>query len=202
MSKKSNLKPIAATLGATFIVSLTVSPGANAADNPFGITELSKGGYMIAAGIAKHEQDAETHIKLGKAKFIQGDYHGAIADFDRAIELSPDSAAAYYYRGRVKSELDDHDGTIADYDRAIELNLAIEIKPDYAEAYSNRGDAQIFLRDYDSAIADYDKVIELYPDSAAAYRKRGTAKSLLGDKRGAREDYTRSIELDSALKGR
>ena len=49
MSKKSNLKPIAAALGATFAVSLAVSPAASAGDNPFGMTELSKGGYMIAA---------------------------------------------------------------------------------------------------------------------------------------------------------
>ena len=41
MWKKSNLKPIAAALGALFAVSLAVSPVANAADNPFGMTELS-----------------------------------------------------------------------------------------------------------------------------------------------------------------
>ena len=41
MWKKSNLKPIAAALGALFAISLAVSPAANAADNPFGMTELS-----------------------------------------------------------------------------------------------------------------------------------------------------------------
>ena len=58
MSKKSNLKLIVA-LGAIFVVSLAVSPGANAPDNSF--------------------------IKSGKAKFDEGDYRGTIADFDWAI---------------------------------------------------------------------------------------------------------------------
>ena len=47
MSKKSTLKPIAAALGTTFAVSLLASPIANAAENPFAMTELQNG-YMVA----------------------------------------------------------------------------------------------------------------------------------------------------------
>ena len=83
------------------------APGANATDNPF--------------------------IKSGKAKFIQGDYRGAIADYDRAIELRPDYAEAYYLRGSAKMGLGDYRGAIADYDRAIELD------PKDAGAYYDRG---------------------------------------------------------------
>ena len=60
MWKKSNLKLIAVALVATFAVSLAVSLVANAADDPF--------------------------IKSGKAKSDEGDYDGAIADYNRAIE--------------------------------------------------------------------------------------------------------------------
>ena len=48
MSKETTLKPIAAALGTTFAVSLALSPIANAADNPFNMTELNQGGYMLA----------------------------------------------------------------------------------------------------------------------------------------------------------
>ena len=48
MSKEITLKPLAAALGTTFAVSLSLSPIANAADNPFSMTELSQGGYMVA----------------------------------------------------------------------------------------------------------------------------------------------------------
>ena len=88
---KSNLKPIAAALGTTFAVSLAVSLAANAADNPFGMTELSKGGYMIAA--SHGEGGASAYYNQGNAKFRLGDHYGAIADYDRVSEL--DSRLAF-----------------------------------------------------------------------------------------------------------
>ena len=78
-------------------------------------------------------EDAKAYTNRGVAKLKLGDYRGAIADFDRAIELNPDAAAACYGRGGAKSKLGDYEGAIADYSRAI------EIKPDYADAYTNRG---------------------------------------------------------------
>ena len=45
--KKSKLTPIASALGTTLAVSLSTSPMANAAGNPFSMNELP-GGYMVA----------------------------------------------------------------------------------------------------------------------------------------------------------
>ena len=59
MSKKVSLKPVAAAIGTTFIVSLAASPVVNADDNPFSMTALSNGGYMIA-------KDAEGKCGEGK----------------------------------------------------------------------------------------------------------------------------------------
>ena len=47
MSKMTNLKPIAAAIGATFAVSL-LSTSVNAAANPFNMNDLSASGYMVA----------------------------------------------------------------------------------------------------------------------------------------------------------
>ena len=47
MSNKTVIKPLASALGATFVTSLAGSTIANAADNPFGMTELSSG-YMVS----------------------------------------------------------------------------------------------------------------------------------------------------------
>ena len=140
--------------------------------------------------LEKHARDAETHFKWGHDKFRRGDLRGAIADFDRAIELKPDYAEAYFLQGVAKVMLGDHDGAIADYDQAIELN------PNYAEACFSRGVAKFVQRDYRGAIADFDRGIELKPDYVVAYYNRGGAKSALGDEQGAKEDYDRAIELD------
>ena len=60
------------------------------------------------------------------AKYKLGYSLRAIADFDRAIELKPEEAEAYYNRGVAKSKLGDQDGAEADRKRAIELDPALK----------------------------------------------------------------------------
>jgi uncharacterized low-complexity protein len=47
MSQTSTKKPLAIALGAAFVTSLAGAPVANAAENPFAMSELSSG-YMVA----------------------------------------------------------------------------------------------------------------------------------------------------------
>ena len=160
----------------------------------------------------------------GIAKDEMGDYEGAIADYDRAIEINPQYAKAHNNRGITKDNMGDYKGAIADYDRAIEINpqyaeaynnrgttkdslgdhkgaiadhdRAIKINPQSAKAYNNRGIAKDSLGDYKGAIADYDRAIEINPQSAKAYKNRGIAKDNMGDRKGAIADYDRAIEID------
>ncbi len=72
---------------------------------------------------------AEDNDKWKKQKKA---FDAAIADFDKAIELNPEDAMAYYNRGTAYAGLEQFDAAIADFDKAIELN------PDFVEAYHNR----------------------------------------------------------------
>ena len=47
MSQEINLKPLAIALGAAFVTTLATTPVANAAENPFAMSDLSSG-YMVA----------------------------------------------------------------------------------------------------------------------------------------------------------
>ena len=47
MSQKSTKKPLAIALGAAFVTSLAATPVANAAENPFAMSDLSSG-YVVA----------------------------------------------------------------------------------------------------------------------------------------------------------
>jgi tetratricopeptide (TPR) repeat protein len=127
-------------------------------------------------------QTATEYCIRGNAKGRLQDYRGAIADFNRAIELNPNLALTYYNRGLSKYKLQDYRGAIADYNKEIELN------PNFEEAYYNRGLSKYELQDYRGAIADYAKAIKLNPNHAKAYNNRGYAKILLGQKK-ADKDY-------------
>ncbi len=78
-------------------------------------------------------EDASAYNNRGNAKKDKGDLDGAIADYNRAIELDPKYASAYYARGTAKDAKGDPDGATADFNRAIEL------KPRLAIAYKFRG---------------------------------------------------------------
>ena len=144
---------------------------------------------VVLSTQAAHAQSAEDFLDAGVEKGRSGDYQGAIAELDKAIEINPMYTDAYYIRGYAKDELEDYQGAIADYSKAIEIN------PQYFFAYSNRGLAKDELEDYQGAIADYNKAIEINPRHAAVYNNRGIAKRNLGDQQGACADYKKAASL-------
>jgi tetratricopeptide (TPR) repeat protein len=63
-----------------------------------------------------------------------GDSQGALADYNRAIDLEPNFTTAYLHRGLFRANrLNFPLGAFLDYNRAIELD------PTYVKAYLNRG---------------------------------------------------------------
>src|SRR5437016_6803907 len=58
-------------------------------------------------------------VNRGIEKAKNGDLDGAMADFNRAIELGSTNPAAYNNRGNARAENNDKDSAIADYTRAI-----------------------------------------------------------------------------------
>ena len=144
-----------------------------------------------ATPLPEQEQSisAETYYVRGNIKFKQGDYVGAITDFDEAIQLKPDYAEAYNNRGLAKHELGDHAAALVDFDKAIQL------KPGLSVAYNNRALANQALGELHAAITDYDKAIQLKDDDAAVFRNRGVTKDKLGDHAAALADFDKAIQL-------
>jgi tetratricopeptide (TPR) repeat protein len=89
------------------------------------------------------------------AKNELGDNKGAMADYNRGIELDPRDADAYTDRALAKAILQDHRGAIADHDKAIGLD------PKNAKGYYHRGLSKIELGDKDAGCIDLSKAGEL-----------------------------------------
>ena len=134
-----------------------------------------------------------TAIEYGKSavqKEVLGDYHGAVQDYNKAIELDSNYVAAYNKRGIVKGNLGDYHGAIQDYNKAIEFN------PNYADAYNNRGNSKRGLGDTRGAMQDYNKATELNPNFTDAYINKGNTKRANGDFLEALQDFNKAIELN------
>lgn len=143
---------------------------------------------LLSLSFAGFSQTAKEYFDNGYSKTGQ-DNIGAIADYSKAITLSPDYADLYNLRGQVRSALKDPTGAIADY------NKALKIDPQCAEVYYNRGYAKGNLKDYTGEVADYNKAISIDPKYADAYMLRGFAKLRLKQKEGACLDFSKAGEL-------
>ena len=87
--------------------------------------------------------------------FLSKNYMGAIADFDKALEINPRFAKAYYYRGLAKIYYQNNIGAMNDF------NEAIAIDPRYAEAFHKRGLLKIEIKQTESGYLDLKKAAEL-----------------------------------------
>ena len=111
--------------------------------------------FILLIPVLALAQTAEDYYDRGVIKFEQGDYSGALKDFNKLIELNPNNAIAYYSRGVAKGKLGDYRGAIQDYNKAIELN------PNHASTYVNRGLSKIGLGQKDSGCLDLSKAGEM-----------------------------------------
>ena len=80
-------------------------------------------------------------MKQGQMK-LAGDFAGAIADLDLALQLEPKNALALSCRGDAKRRLGDFPGAMADF------NVALELEPKDAVALRGRGEAKRMLDDF------------------------------------------------------
>ena len=101
------------------------------------------------------EKYMEAYLNRGLTKKILGDYNGALADLNHAIEEFPDNAELRQNRGNLNLLFDSPLKAIDDYTKAIELN------GNYAEAYYNRAFAFFLIYDKVSGCYDLDKSIDL-----------------------------------------
>lgn len=119
-----------------------------------------------------------------------GDVDGALAEWTRYIDKSPDFFGGYYRRGFFKDLSQQTDAAIEDYDMSIMLN------PNYAYAYLGKGDMLLRKGQTDGAMEAYRKVIELdtvpNTSSCAMY-----AYLALGEKEKAVDFMERVIANDS-----
>ena len=71
---------------------------------------------------------AENYRLRGDDKLRLKDYNGAIADYNKVIELAPNHSNVYYYRGNIKEFIGDLNGACSDWGKAAELGSADAIK--------------------------------------------------------------------------
>jgi tetratricopeptide (TPR) repeat protein len=104
----------------------------------------------------KIESQTAIHYFKGIAHAIQGEHDQAITYYNKAIEINPNFANAYFSRGVAYAERRGKlDEAICDYNKAAEIN------PGFAKVIALRGLAYYSKGEYDKAWVDVHKVQSL-----------------------------------------
>jgi tetratricopeptide (TPR) repeat protein len=163
-------------------------------------------------------------ISRGVSRAQDGDYEGAIVEFQRAAAVKPDLIEAFTYMGQAYTALGRPDSAVDAYKRALAIDTtSVDARTKLANAYVSAkryGDAEeeykrltrmdptspgpvsslglLYLQtDRPSeAEAQLLKAVQLAPSSATAYDNLGRAQSKLGKYDQAIAQFQRAIALD------
>lgn len=116
--------------------------------------------YMLRAQANYHkyqlmEHDDSQGDAVTRATLRSKKLNDALEDYNKAVELAPSTAPAWFNKGNILIELEDFTSALASFTRAIEL------KEDMGEAYFNRGYVYLKLGNRTAGIADLSKAGEL-----------------------------------------
>lgn len=131
----------------------------------------------------------EDFLQQAITKMERSNYREALADFNWLIQVDPQDARVYCYRGLTQSKLGNSQSALQD------LGTAMQLAPQDAKILCYRGLLRIELGDYGGAIADFNQLLQSEPENAAVYVNRGQAYCRSGDRRRGIEDYSRALLL-------
>lgn len=133
---------------------------------------------------------ADAHAILGYIMTTEGDDAGAEREYQRAIDLNPNSAMVYHFYSnllRIEGKLNE---AIDKQRRAVELEpLSVIINREY-------GSKLFFARKYDEAIAQFNKTIELDANFPSAHYGLALVYWARGDYPEAVEEHAKYQELN------
>jgi tetratricopeptide (TPR) repeat protein len=164
------------------------------------VTELQAGRTEKALAaldevIKQYPNNPDAYFLRGSLK-MQADPAQALSDFNKVIELKPDSGRAYNQRAFLRLVNHDAAGALKDLDAAIahdfkddsiyflrgqlrwqagdlnaalsDLNESLKLNPNNPRTYATRGDLLIALKEIDRAFADFDYLIKWYETDPTA----------------------------------
>ncbi|NJO43998.1 MAG: tetratricopeptide repeat protein [Cyanobacteria bacterium CRU_2_1] len=134
---------------------------------------------------------AYDYVEQGKALYFEGRYEEAITTYDRAIQMQPNHAIAWFSRGVALAKLHQFEEAVQSYDQAIQT------KPDFLEAWFSRGSVLARLQHLETAIESYEKVTQMKPDFYLAWFGIARCYALQNNLELALGNLEKAIELNA-----
>jgi len=162
----------------------------------------------------------------GIQMMTKGEFKGAVAAFDKALEMQPTNLVLLMNRGTARYRAGDYGGAFLDLSQVLEkksdsqlalvyralsgeetgdfeseindCSAALRLKPDDEMMLVHRGYAESRMGRVDSGLADCDRALALDPTSPDMLRYRAYVKDIAGNYSGAGKDYAEAVSLSFA----
>ena len=130
----------------------------NAAEAAIELGDLARAGALLDTAVSVHPKYGQAHMLRMVVRYQLGDYRGAVAAAERALEVLPDSARAAHVIAASAGRLGDVDLALRTYRKVV---ARVAHDPELHERY-----ASVLAEVGDSALA------RVHADSAARLRAR------------------------------
>jgi protein O-GlcNAc transferase len=117
---------------------------------------------LIRASLTHNASQPLALCNLGIAQLQLERLQDALASFEEALRLAPDTVLAVYNRANVLQAFDRHEEAILGYDRALSLH------PTFFEALNNRGNSLLALGRSAEALDGFERALALRPGDIQA----------------------------------
>lgn len=106
----------------------------------------------LTKAIEKYDRHAQAYERRAKIVVRLQNYHDAIRDYTKCINLDPTIPTAYYGRGKVHMIQKDWDKAIEDFDQALKKSVALQ--PVYWKARRHKATCHMELKQLEKALFD------------------------------------------------
>lgn len=140
-------------------------------------------------------QSSSLYVLLGELYLQRKDYKQAKAYLDRAQELSPKDAYAFYYKGRVQEATGDTARAIRNY------KLALEQLPDFMQPQRELAGILVNRGDYEAARPYLKAAEKLDPKDGRLWYYKGLLYQATQKQDSALLSFNRAVALNDTLYG-
>lgn len=156
------------------------------------LDDLVDADKWFAEVVAETPGDADAHYLLGRTRFNENDYRGAIASFDRALALRPKYVEAENNTGLAWRELNDMDKARAAFENAIAWQGTA---PTDAQPFLNLGKLYADQHQPAKAIEFLQRAADLAPDNPTIHEELSHVYIAQHDFPKAQAELERAIAL-------
>ncbi len=147
-------------------------------------------GRLFGKAPSNKERETQDCIDKGLELAKAGRVENALACFERALAINPQSVAAWSNKGGALAKLGRFEEALACFDRGLAIN------PQLAEAWDNKGIALGNLGRFEEALACFDRALAVNPQLAEAWDNKGLALENLGRSEEALACFDRALTLN------